>query len=147
MTDNTVRLTYQQYRAVRRLVHSCCNYDQGNCLLLDDGEECVCPQAISYPLVPGRCAAAGRGTVRRSVAPALCWAAALPGVQADFHPAQAQHPLLPRLCRKTCQAEQAGLGQEKEGWCVEKVPSENPLISRLSKPLSIGGLYVSILNP
>jgi hypothetical protein len=39
------------------------------------------------------------------------------------------------------------LGQEKEGWCVEKVPSENPLISRLSKPLSIGGLYVSILNP
>ena len=41
MTDNTVRLTYQQYRAVRRLVHSCCNYDQGNCLLLDDGEECV----------------------------------------------------------------------------------------------------------
>ena len=30
-------MTYQQYRAVRRLVHSCCNYDQGNCLLLDDG--------------------------------------------------------------------------------------------------------------
>ena len=51
MTDNTVRLTYQQYRAVRRLVHSCCNYDQGNCLLLDDGEECVCPQAISYSLI------------------------------------------------------------------------------------------------
>ena len=39
------------------------------------------------------------------------------------------------------------MGQEKEGWCVEKVPSENPLISRLSNPSSIGGLYVSILNP
>ena len=44
-------MTYQQYRAVRRLVHSCCNYDRGNCLLLDDGEECVCPQSISYSLI------------------------------------------------------------------------------------------------
>ena len=51
MTDNAVRLTYQQYRAVRRLVHECCNYDGGNCLLLDDGEECVCPQSISYSLI------------------------------------------------------------------------------------------------
>lgn len=98
-------------------------------------------------LVSGRRPAVGRGTVRRSATASGYRTAALPGVQADFHPAQAQHPLLPRLCRKTCQAEQAGLGQEKEGWCVEKVPSENPLISRLSKPLSIGGLYVSILNP
>ena len=44
-------MTYPQYRAVRRLIHSCCNYDRGNCLLLDDGEECVCPQAISYSLI------------------------------------------------------------------------------------------------
>ena len=42
---------YQQYRTARRLVHSCCNYDCGNCLLLDDGEECVCPQSITYSLV------------------------------------------------------------------------------------------------
>ena len=44
-------MTYQQYRTARRLVHSCCNYDCGNCLLLDDGEECVCPQSITYSLV------------------------------------------------------------------------------------------------
>ena len=44
-------MTYPQYRAVRRLVHSCCNHQDGNCLLLDDGEECVCPQAISYSLI------------------------------------------------------------------------------------------------
>ena len=31
-------MTYQQYRAVRRLVHSCCNYQDGNCLLLDNGD-------------------------------------------------------------------------------------------------------------
>ena len=35
-------MTSQQYRTARRLVHECCNYDCGNCLLLDNGEECVC---------------------------------------------------------------------------------------------------------
>ena len=30
---------------------SCCNCDKGKCLLLDDGEECVCPQLISYSLL------------------------------------------------------------------------------------------------
>ena len=46
------RLTYRQYRAVRRLVHDCCNYDGGNCLALDDGwEPCICVQSISYSLV------------------------------------------------------------------------------------------------
>ena len=46
------RLTYQQYRAVRRLVHDCCNYDGGNCLALDNGwEPCVCVQSITYSLV------------------------------------------------------------------------------------------------
>lgn len=45
-------MTYQQYRTVQRLVHSCCNYDQGNCLLLDDGwDTCVCVQSISYSLI------------------------------------------------------------------------------------------------
>ncbi len=44
-------MNYQQYRTTRRLVHSCCNYDCGNCLLLDDGEECVCPQSITYSLI------------------------------------------------------------------------------------------------
>ena len=30
--------------------NQCCNYDNGNCILLDDGEPCVCPQSISYSL-------------------------------------------------------------------------------------------------
>ena len=45
------QMDYQQHRAARRLVHECCNYDNGNCILLDDGEECVCPQLISYSLL------------------------------------------------------------------------------------------------
>ena len=45
------RMNYPQYRKARKLVHECCNYDCGNCLLLDDGEECVCVQSISYSLL------------------------------------------------------------------------------------------------
>ena len=39
-------MTYSQYRRARKLVHQCCNYESGNCLALDDGEECVCVQSI-----------------------------------------------------------------------------------------------------
>ena len=46
------RLTPPQSRKVNALVRrTCCNYDNGNCILLDDGEECVCPQLISYSLL------------------------------------------------------------------------------------------------
>ena len=46
-----LHMNYQQYRTARKLVHSCCNYDSGCCLLLDNGETCVCPQSITYSLV------------------------------------------------------------------------------------------------
>lgn len=45
------RMNYPQYRKARRLTHECCNYCNGNCLLLDVGEECVCVQSISYSLL------------------------------------------------------------------------------------------------
>ena len=45
------RMNYRQYRKSRKLTHECCNYCNGNCLLLDDGEECVCVQSISYSLL------------------------------------------------------------------------------------------------
>ena len=44
-------MDYRQYRRAQRLVHECCNYDGGNCIALDDGEECVCVQSISYSLL------------------------------------------------------------------------------------------------
>ena len=46
-----LRMNYPQYRKARKLTHECCNYCDGNCLLLDDGEECVCVQSISYSLL------------------------------------------------------------------------------------------------
>lgn len=48
---NIPRMNYRQYRKARKLTHECCNYCDGNCLLLDDGEECVCVQSISYSLL------------------------------------------------------------------------------------------------
>ncbi len=44
-------MDYRQHRAACRLVHECCNYDNGNCLVLDDSEPCVCVQSISYSLL------------------------------------------------------------------------------------------------
>ncbi|MCD2492706.1 cysteine-rich VLP domain-containing protein [Lacrimispora sp. NSJ-141] len=44
-------MTYPQYRRTRKLVHECCNYAGGNCIALDDGEECICVQSISYSLL------------------------------------------------------------------------------------------------
>ena len=41
MNDKPSRMDYRQHQAARRLVHECCNYDEGNCLLLDDGEMCI----------------------------------------------------------------------------------------------------------
>ena len=61
MSDNLPRMDYRQHRRARQLVHECCNYDGGNCLLLDDGEPCVCVQSIfpfpHVPLVPCGCPA------------------------------------------------------------------------------------------
>ena len=51
LRDVYKRQDYRQHRRARRLVHECCNYDGGNCLLLDDGEPCVCVQSISLSLM------------------------------------------------------------------------------------------------
>ena len=41
----TIPLTSKQSRSVNALVRrECCNYDNGNCILLD----CTCPQTITY---------------------------------------------------------------------------------------------------
>lgn len=44
-------MSYRQYRRARKPVHECCNFDNGNCIALDDGEECICVQSISYSLL------------------------------------------------------------------------------------------------
>ena len=38
----------QRKAAVKLILAICSNYDDGNCILLDRGEEVTCPQSISY---------------------------------------------------------------------------------------------------
>ena len=43
-----IKITPQQAKKVNALLRKlCANYEVGNCLLLDDGEPCVCVQSIS----------------------------------------------------------------------------------------------------
>ena len=43
------RMTPSQRRRANTLIRNVCsNYDEVNCILLDDGDECVCVQSISY---------------------------------------------------------------------------------------------------
>ena len=44
-------MDYGQYRRARRLVHECCNYDNGQCIALDEGDGCVCVQSISHSVL------------------------------------------------------------------------------------------------
>ena len=47
-----IRLNEAQYRKVKKLTRRlCANNDGGCCLLLDDGDPCVCVQAISFSLL------------------------------------------------------------------------------------------------
>ena len=44
-----ILLSPKQSRRTNALVRKlCCNYDGGHCILLDDGDPCVCPQLITY---------------------------------------------------------------------------------------------------
>ncbi len=38
----------QQREAAKLIQQNCCNYEKGNCIMLEDGDERVCPQRISY---------------------------------------------------------------------------------------------------
>lgn len=52
MPEPLPRMTEAQFRKAKKLIRRlCANCDHGNCLLLDDGEVCVCPQLISYSLL------------------------------------------------------------------------------------------------
>ena len=46
--DKLPRMDDSQFRRVKKLIRRlCANCEGGNCLLLDDGDPCPCPQMIS----------------------------------------------------------------------------------------------------
>lgn len=45
-------MSEEQFRRAKKRIRAlCANFDGGNCLLLDDGDTCICPQIISYSLL------------------------------------------------------------------------------------------------
>lgn len=49
---NRIELTPSQRTRCNRLIcRLCANYDNGNCMPLDDGDGCVCVQMISLSLI------------------------------------------------------------------------------------------------
>ena len=43
------RMTPAQRKQANALIRrECCNYEDGNCMLLDDGNTCTCPQTVSF---------------------------------------------------------------------------------------------------
>lgn len=117
---NIPRMSYPQYRKARRLTHECCNYCNGNCLLLDDREECVCVQSISYsllcrwfkvavlPLDAALCAeiTKGRDEIKRC---AVCGAAFTPTPTG---------PNTARIVRCRCAGRKRRNASEKETSCL-----------------------------
>ena len=48
MLNSFNQLTSSQSRRINALIRKeCCNYENGNCLLLDEGHPCICPQCIT----------------------------------------------------------------------------------------------------
>lgn len=46
------QMTPAMRRKANALIRAtCCNYDNGKCIVLEDGDECVCVQSISYSLM------------------------------------------------------------------------------------------------
>ena len=50
--NEIIRMTKPQLNKVKALIRRhCCNCVDGNCILLDDGEPCLCPQMLTYSLI------------------------------------------------------------------------------------------------
>lgn len=51
--NELLRMTPEQLQEARKLIRRTCAYfdDGGNCLLLDDGEPCRCPQLGAYSVI------------------------------------------------------------------------------------------------
>ena len=62
------RMTPAQRKQANALIRrECCCYEDGNCMLLDDGDTHTCPQTVSFFTAEGR-SLAGRLIPRQSVA-------------------------------------------------------------------------------
>ena len=141
-------MDYRQYRRTRKLVHACCNYDNGNCVMLDDGEECVCVQSISYSLLckwfriavlpldkPLETALLYRGSMKRCV---VCGQPFLPG----SNRAKYCKPCAAKVHRK-----QKNASDRKRRLLCGQLEAKKPRYCWTFQCLSAGRQYKSLLHP
>lgn len=111
-----IRLNDAQHRRVKKLTRChCANNVRGCCLLLDDGEPCVCVQAISYsaalPILPGGGAALQTGSYAQILQPrrtparnASCAASPFPPAATVQNTVTAVRPMLPGAMQPSASA-------------------------------------------
>ena len=89
-----IKITLKQSKRINTLVRKlCCNYVDGNCLLLDDGEEHACVQCISrYGIYCSY--------FKNAVLPAAKPSKEMPNLQVVFRTKSKKPALLPKLCRR-----------------------------------------------
>ena len=93
-----IRLNDAQHRRVKKLTRChCANNVRGCCLLLDDGEPCVCVQAISYSLL---CRYFRRTPARN----ASCAASPFPPAATVQNTVTAVRPMLPGAMQPSASA-------------------------------------------
>ena len=55
------RMTPAQRKQAASLIRrECCCFEDGNCIVLDDGDTCTCPQTISFSAASGSAGRPGR---------------------------------------------------------------------------------------
>ena len=141
-------MDYSQYRRTRKLVHACCNYDNGNSIMLDDGEECVCVQSISYSLLcrwfriavlpldkPLETALLYRGSMKRCV---VCGQPFLHG----SNRAKYCKPCAAKVHRK-----QKNASDRKRRLLCGQLEAKKPWYCWTFQRLSVGRQYKSLLPP
>lgn len=141
-------MDYSQYRKARKLAYTCCNYDNGNCIMLDDGEACVCVQSISYSLLCRwfriavlpldnslETAMLYRGSMKRCV---VCGQPFLPG----SNRAKYCKPCAAKTHRK-----QKNVSDRKRRLLYGQLEAKKPWYCWAFQRLSVGSQYKSLLHP
>ena len=114
-----IKITPKQSKQINALVRKlCCNYVDGSCLLLDDGEEHACVQCISrYGIYCNyfkkRSPSRRQGVVCRDHATKP--SKEMPNLQVVFRTKGKEPALLPKLCRRPKAEESRRAPAQKTG--------------------------------
>ena len=108
-----IKITPKQSKQINALVRKlCCNYVDGSCLLLDDGEEHACVRNL-LQLFQNRSPSRRQGVVCRDHATKP--SKEMPNLQVVFRTKGKEPALLPKLCRRPKAEESRRAPAQKTG--------------------------------